>query len=54
MEGENWVGEGIGRGMGMGEDVRIRCEERQERGPESQENKWKSTAGQGKGHGGNL
>ena len=32
----------------------IRCGERQERGPEGQENEWKSAAGMGQGWGASL
>jgi hypothetical protein len=38
------VGEEMGRGMRR---FRFRCGERQEKGPEGQENEWKSAEGRG-------
>lgn len=39
MEGGNWMEERTGKRMGC---VRIRCDVRQERGPEGPGNEWKS------------
>ena len=47
MDRCDWVREGRGRGIGS----RIRCGERQERGPEGQEKEWKSVAIGGEGRG---
>jgi hypothetical protein len=40
VDGGNWVGEGLGRGLGG--SFRIMCGEGQERWPDVHENEWKS------------
>jgi hypothetical protein len=49
MEGGNWVGEGMGRGMGR---FGIRCVETQERWSDDHENEWKSATDMGEKLGG--
>jgi hypothetical protein len=44
MKEGNWVGERMGREMGR---FGIRCEERNKRGSESQDNEWKTAASRG-------